>query len=366
MISAVVSPLLEASILSTRSLVRDDSAPAVTAGSGMARVGAWIFVAQDDSTSLAAIGDDGTIHALRLFGPIDGADRFLDVLGNKQLKPDMEAVAIVRLSAETASRFGAPARAADAVMVLGSGSVEDRRDHVAIVFPGTPLARSIVITVQARGLFDRLRNEPALVGEGQLNIEGAAIVNDARTLRLFNRGNGGVTASADVDVSALLEYLVRAKTSADASFGAAISNAIGYDLGTSRRGFPVSITDATVIRAGLPEAPPDAAGEILIVSAVAEETTDATIDGAISDTIIGLMSADGSMLMTPLMQDGAPASHKIEGLAVRDAQWSGPHDKRELRVRLAGITDPDATEVSTASLLLEIELVCRVDEPGGG
>lgn len=361
-ITAKVSPAVEARIVSSRTLVGGASdstpaAPVVTAGSGMARLGASIFVAQDDSTSLAVIGDDGCVDAVRLFDPISGKDRFVDALGNKRLKPDMEAIAIVRAPAAIASRLGAPASACDAVLVLGSGSLERRRDHIALVFVATPLERSRVVTVYARALYEQLRGEAALVGEGQLNVEGAAVIGGGRTLRLFNRGSGqtAITASVDLGVESLLDYLARAKSNAEATFDAPVLNPTRYDLGRSAAGFTVSITDATVIPAPLAGAPATAAGEIVIVSAVAEETNDATLDGATSNTMIGVMPKAGSLLIAPLTHAGAAASLKVEGLAVREAAWVD----RELRVRLAGITDPDATELATASVLVEIDLIYR-------
>ena len=85
---------LVATVLSVTPVVRAGTppTPAITSGSGIARVGPWIFVAQDDSTMLAARADDGRTDFLRLFPPVNGADRFLDTFNNKKAKPDLEAV----------------------------------------------------------------------------------------------------------------------------------------------------------------------------------------------------------------------------------------------------------------------------------
>src|SRR6185369_6584191 len=128
-VTAVRSPALDARVLRASPIVapgrRDGDPPAITGGSGLARVGRWTFVAQDDSTFLGAIADDGRVEAVRLFDPIAGADRFHVALKNKAVKPDMESITHIQVPhAEAAALAGVRSRteAVDALLVVGSGS----------------------------------------------------------------------------------------------------------------------------------------------------------------------------------------------------------------------------------------------------
>jgi hypothetical protein len=341
--------------------------PAITSGSGIARIGSWIFVAQDDSTMLAARSDDGKLDSVRLFPSIDGADRFLDSLKNKNVKPDVECAVAVLVPARTAARFGAPPsahhRSAWAVLAFGSGSKAKVRDRIALVFPAEPLSASHVVTVQADRFYERLRSEPALVGPGgELNIEGATIAGSGRFLRLYNRGNGtlgSVNGSVDVPLTSLFAYLRSAAKDPAAPFTSAFANPKRYKLGTASDGAVMAITDAVTI-GPLPGAPRRARGEIRILSAVVEHTPNAIDDGFTSDASLALELPDGQVLITPLTGVEDASSLKIEGLAVIKAEWKG--SPARLHVEIAGVADADATDPNTPSKIGILELTYQPNQ----
>jgi hypothetical protein len=365
-IAGVSSPTITARILSTRPAVRPGAVPkpvpAITGASSAVRVGRWLFVAQDDSNLLAALGDDGSIDAIRLFPSVGGADRFVASLNNKMLKPDLEAMVVLSVPAAVAERLGVaddrPTKAADfvAVLVLGSGSTDEYRDRVALIFPSEPLAKSRVVALRATGLYARLRGESLLAGKDhQLNIEGAALVADGGAVRLYNRGNGSgtsITASVDISTRDLLDYLVRANQNPSAPFNAVLTNARRYDLGSTPSGAPVSITDAAVV----PPGAGDAGAGMIVLSAVAEETTNMVDDGPTSATTIGLEIADGTLLLAPLRDERGNSGLKVEGIAVTSVSAV---PGQGLRILLQGVVDPDATDPSVPSLLAEIELIYK-------
>lgn len=343
--------------------------PAVTGGSGLARFGVRTFVAQDDSTLLAAITDDGRIEHLRLFDSDEGHDRFHPAIGNKNRKPDLEAIVLVRVSAAFVRRIGGDPGRAKTVPVLilfGSGSVRGPRDRIAVVVPREPLSSSFVRVVTATSLYDRLRATTELTGPaGQLNVEAVAAVDGTAAVRIYNRGNSGpdsVTASVDLSTYDLLEYLAAARADATATFSARLRNPCRYDLGMSDN-YAISVGEAIA----LPSRPElEGAGAILLAG-IAEATTNAMDDGKTSGTALGLqLPRSHRLLFTPVMQDGKPASLKIEGLAVQSVSTVGRGRTRRLVMRVLGVVDSDDADPLVPSSLVELEVtVVNTRTPSG-
>lgn len=333
--------------------------PAVTGGSGLARYRGWTFVAQDDSTQLAAIADDGRIEHLRLFEQADGRDRFHPALGNKNRKPDLESIVLVRVSGAFVRRLGGDpgrARTIPVLILFGSGSVRGTRDRVAVVVPRHPLSSSVVRVVTATGLYDRLRTTPELTGStGQLNIEAVAAVEGTAAIRIYNRGNSGpdsVTASVDVSTRELLAYLKTALADEAAPFSAELRNPCHYDLGMSDN-FAISIGEAIA----LPSRPELEGSGAILLAGIAEATTNALDDGKTSGTALGLqLPGSHRLLFTPVMQDGKPASLKIEGLAVESIRTVGRGRSRRLVMRVLGIVDSDDPDPLVPSSLVDLEV----------
>ena len=357
---------LTARVISTRPVFKHNfeaqtRSPAITSGSGITRAGWWLFAAQDDSTLVAAKGTDGSLETIRVFPPVDGADRFSEAAGNKKLKPDLEAALTVPIDERTAVRFGVEPRrrrsTLEAVLLIGSGSKAVLRDRIALVFPAEPVSASHVVAVHADAFYASLRREMALTGSGgELNLEGGALVRGGRYLRVFNRGNGrkgSVAGSVDVPFAGFLAYLHRAATDRAAPFALALERARIYDLGRAADGEIVGITDAITLPP-LPHAPRGLAGEIQMFSVIAEHTATATGDGYTSDSGIALQLPDGRLLVASVTGPAGVEGLKIEGLTIVSARWVGR--PAQLQVNLLGVTDSDATQLDEPSTLARIEV----------
>lgn len=378
MLRGIESPVLTATVVSVRPIVdaraqpattSDTSAPgtsvrpAVTGGSGLAQHGGWTLVAQDDSTELAAIAGDGRVARLRLVDSVDGHDRFHPAFGNKNKKPDLEAIVYVRASASIVRRLGGDpgkASAVPAFLLFGSGSIPGVRDRVAIVLPRRPFSSSFVRVVTATGLYDALRSKLELAGgKGLLNIEAAASVDGRTAVRLYNRGNtglGSITASIDLPTSELLEYFVAAAANPASPSRVPLRNPMHYDLG-SRGGHAISIGEAIT----LPKRSVFGTSEAFLLAGIAEASANAVDDGATSGTVLGLQLDEGRrLLVTPVMQDGRQSALKIEGLAVTSIRTLGRGSSRRLVMRILGVVDTDSTDPAVPSDLVEIDLTYRL------
>ncbi len=372
-VRAEVSPSLSARVLSVEPFVHKvrsrrarngvataiSGEPAVTGGSGLVRYGEWTIVAQDDSSDFAAIADDGRVVRLRLFDPVDGRDRFHPSLGNKNRKPDIEAIVRVRASAGLIRRLGGDpgrARTSSVFLLFGSGSIRGVRDRVAIVLPSKTLTTSLVRVATATGLYDRLRATPQVTGtNGQLNLEAAAAIDGGSTVRLYNRGNSGagsITASVDIPTRELLDDLSSVIDASGGPSAATFGNFRTYDIGTSG-GYAISIGEAIA----LPKNPAFGGSEAILLAGIAEATTNAVDDGATSGTVIGLhFGRDARLLIAPVMQDGKPSSLKIEGLAVQSIRSVGSRGSRRIVMRVLGVVDADNPDPSVPSQRVELEV----------
>lgn len=284
----------------------DTDRPAhVRAASGLAWWGGRLALVQDDARFLALV-EPGSLHVdvlalprgpgdARVFGP----DR-----GTKHLKLDLEAVATV------------PTTDGEALLAFGSGSAPRRERVVVVRRVGDPTL------VEAAGLYAALRQSVAFAGS-ELNVEGALVVPHPAgpRLRLFNRGNGAargdlrpVNATADLDLGALWAYL------GDPTTPPPLLDVTPYDLG-ALDGLGLGFTDAALSTSGR-----------LWVTMAAEDSPDATRDGRVTGSALGVVDHSGRLRYAPLRTpDGALFAAKVEGLA------ADPDDPQ--RVWLA--VDPD-------------------------
>jgi hypothetical protein len=372
-VTARTSPILTARVISTRPMFQMEPGssvrtPAITSGSGITLAGWWLFAAQDDSSLVAAKGTDGSLEAIRVFPSVEGADRFLEAYGNKSLKPDLEAALTIPVPSTIASRFGVeptPRRPThEAVLLVGSGSKRVLRDRMALIFPAASLPESKVVSVHAMQFYETLRRESALVGRGgDFNIEGVALVGRGRFLRFFNRGNGkrgSVVGSVDLLLEPFLLYLTRAAVDSSVAFTVPVSNRRAYDLGRASDGEVIGITDAITIPP-LAGAPRSMAGEIRVISAIAEHTASAQHDGFTSDSAICLELPDGRFFLAPLVGVEGAERLKIEGLSVVSVQWFGR--PAQLQLKLLVVTDADAKDPNTPSTLARVEVTLQCSRP---
>lgn len=317
-------PRLTARILRTAPLLYTEGAdpeldrPAhVRAGSGIAWVGDRLAVVQDDAAFLALVDPvTAEVRAIALEAAEGGVRQFGDERGNKHLKADLEACVTV------------PHEGAEVLLAFGSGSTPKREQ--VLVGRRLHTAEPAVDMVDASSLYALLRAERSFSGS-EMNIEGAALVGSV--VRLFNRGNGAardghlpVDASCDLPLSVLLAYLV------DPSGPPPVpDNVVQHDLDAIdalRLGF----TDAT------------AHGGTVYFSAAAEDSPDATRDGRVAGSVLGVLDEEGGRWTLLVDSEGAPFDGKVEGIVF----WRDRSD------RLWAVVDADDPE--RPSDLCEIEL----------
>lgn len=297
---------------------RTDRPAHIRAGSGLAAVPGGIALVQDDTNFIVVLDPAGE-HRFTLTLPEGegGLRQFDDARGNKKYKLDLEACVTVEGRGETW------------MLALGSGS-KKRREQVAIVRGWSAQAPSVSL-VHAPLLYDRLRREHAFAGS-ELNIEGAIAIGDS--VRLFGRGNGEVrgelrpiNATCDLDVAALIAHL-EAPESAPPP---APENITPYELGASGH-VAYTFTDATVW------------GKAMLYCAAAEASPDATRDGPVGGSAVGIIDGARARWTPVTHPGGARYDGKIEGVTA----LQGADD------RVFAVVDTD--DPAAASRLLTIEL----------
>jgi hypothetical protein len=288
-----------------------DGSP-VRATSALARLGDGWLVAQDDATHAARLAG-GRVERLRLLPPVQGLDVFSPDAGTKHLKPDLEAACAVDVDGDPAA------------VLLGSGSTVHRRGAVLVVGDREPAVRS----ADLGPLYDAVAAALA-VPDGQLNVEGAAVVGDR--LRLFQRGNltaGVASGSVDVDLAALLDAVRGRHDPGELVPTDARQYALG-DLG----GVGLAVTDAVALPDGR-----------LLVSAAAEDTSNPVDDGRVVGSMLALLDGDevrGAALLPEV--DGAV--QKVEGLGLLETGLDV--------VRLLCVVDADDPEAASVALTVTV------------
>jgi hypothetical protein len=259
----------------------------------MARLGGWLVVVQDDANFLAFIdAKSGEARAVPLPPGDDGRRQFDDGRGNKHLKLDLEAC------------FTAPGEDGEPVLVaLGSGS-SPRRERILVAEHASDPDRCQVRVVDAAPLYAALRADPGFA-PGELNVEGAVHVDGE--IRLFGRGNGAArngasssNATCELAWTALRAFLADPATVPPP----ALEHAQQYTLGVID-GLALGFTDA-------------AAGfgpNTILFAAAAEDSPDATRDGRVAGSALGVLQPGRTPRWTILQTaDGQPFAAKVEGL----------------------------------------------------
>ncbi|HEX6748611.1 MAG TPA: hypothetical protein VF092_15040 [Longimicrobium sp.] len=287
-------PTLAARVVRTVPLRYADGADAafdrpahVRAASGIVRVGGRIAVVQDDANFIALVDPaTGLATAVTLPAGEGGARQFDDERGNKRFKLDLESCVVLRDGE------------GEMLAAFGSGSTP-LRERIVLV-RGLDSPEPELEIVDASELYARLRAETAFAGS-ELNVEGAAIFRG--TLRLFNRGNGaprgdlrGVNATCDLDLATLLASLRDPTLPPPVPRGV-----VQYELGEIA-GFPLTFTDAAVL------------GDAILYTATAEDSPDATRDGPVAGSAIGIIRGDEARWCEAKDGDGRRYAGKIEGI----------------------------------------------------
>ena len=263
----------------------------VRAGSGLARIGEYLALVQDDANFLVLVEEASRrVHAVTLPAGEDGKRQFDDGRGNKPLKLDLEACVAV------------PDPAGDLVLGFGSGSTP-RREWVLVV-GGVQQGMPEVALHHAPALYAGLRNARRFSGS-EMNIEGAVWL-DGR-IRLVNRGNGApnnnlrpVDATCDLDWTMLRAYLRQPDRPPPPP-----TSITQYDLGTLE-GQRLGFTDIGLGPEGM-----------LFFSATAEDSPDAYRDGPVAGSVLGKFASGGRAEWAPLRDPaGKLFDGKVEGLLV--------------------------------------------------
>jgi hypothetical protein len=293
---ATLDPTLSATIVERRPLrYRAKASPALDrpphlrAGSSLTWVGRRLGLVQDDANFVSLVDPrTGLARTITLPAGDEGKRHFDDLRGNKKFKLDLEACCTIEGPSGTI------------LLALGSGSKKRRRRIVTIESVAARHPR--VSLVDAESLYLALERYEAFAGS-DMNIEGALGLPGA--LRLYSRGNGEakdgrvpVNASGELALPALLAYLA-APTEAAVPKLTAVTQ---YELGTLDE-LPLGFTDAAL------------AGDLLLYTAAAEASKDASEDGRVSGSVIGLIPAKGDLRYAPLTDEaGRRTTDKVEGI----------------------------------------------------
>jgi hypothetical protein len=290
-----------------------DRPPHVRAGSSLTWFGNRLALVQDDANFLVLIDPQSfEVEAITLPAGEGGLRQFDDRCDNKQFKMDLEACTTV------------PTPDGELFLAFGSGSTA-RREQILMVRPDSKLSLH-----QAGALYTQLRACAEFSGS-ELNLEGA--VFQAGQIRLLNRGNGApqsnnlpVNATGDLHWDKLEAYL----QDPESQHPPRLKNICQYDLG-SLNGLRLSFTDATITQRGV------------IFSAAAEDSPDATSDGIVNGSTLGMLDANPRWieLRTP---DGGLFVGKVEGICA----------SREDEYRLFLVIDTDDSRLPCE--LCEVEL----------
>jgi Family of unknown function (DUF6929) len=244
---------------------------------------------QDDANFIAVI-DPHTwqVRAVPLPAGKGGRRQFDDLRGNKRFKLDLEACVAI------------PGNEDDLLLAFGSGS-SPLRERIAVIHNGAGPTPQITL-VDAPELYATLRAAASFAGS-DMNIEGAVFVENR--IRLFGRGNGlardgllPIDATCDLDWPALAAYLQHPRTVAPPTPDVIVQ----YQLGTLD-GVRLGFTDAA------------SGHDTLVFSAAAEASPDATRDGPVAGSALGVFDTVEHVRWTVLRdKTGALFGGKVEGV----------------------------------------------------
>lgn len=278
----------------------------LSAASGLAQAGPWLYVVADDEHHLGRFAADARqpapVHLHRMLAgdlPQDKGQR-------KKRKPDLEALAVLPATA---------AHPQGLLMALGSGSRPNREQAFLMALDSAGQLAGEIRRLDLAAWYQPLHDDFS-----DLNIEGAFVADDH--FHLLQRGNKGDARNACISYALvdLQDWLAGRRGQPPAALRT-LPLALG-EVG----GVPLGLTDG----AALP-------GGGWVFSAVAEDTSNSYSDGACAGSAIGWVDAQGVLQRLEAIA-GAP---KVEGLALAG-------DKRLLMV-----TDSD--DPATASQLFALD-----------
>ena len=234
----------------------------ISAGSGIARRGDFVYVIGDDELGVAVFRlskeAPGTLR--RVFGGVLSSDYDQ----RKKEKPDLEALTL--LPPFHGRPFGA-------LLGLGSGSNPHRQRGFVCGLAADGSLDGTPIELDLAPLYDRLRERAP-----ELNIEGASALGGR--LWLFHRGNTdqGLNIVAEMPLD---DFIAGIQENGRIECGAQV-NTRAYELG-DLDGVPLTFSDATPL-----------ADELVVFTASAEPGSDPHgTDGAIRGSVVGTIDGEG-------------------------------------------------------------------------
>lgn len=298
----------------------------VRAASSMTWVGDRVALVQDDVNFVALVDPvTGLADAITLPSGKDDLRQFDVGRGNKKHKLDLEAMTRV------------PGASGTTLLAFGSGSKKRRENVLLLRFAGrgarpTPDEPSLVALPD---LYAALRAETAFAGS-EMNIEGALYLDGM--IRLFGRGNGEasdalhpVDATCDLDWRVLKAHI----TNPDERPLPDIRRITQYDLGDVD-GVAFGFTDAIAV-----------GRTVVMYSAAAEASPDASEDGEVGGSALGVIPNDRRLAArwAPVVDErGQHFVGKVEGLVL--------HPKDSARALVV----VDVDDHTRPSELCEVEL----------
>lgn len=279
--------------------------PYLSAASGLVRAAERLFVIADDELHLGVFPVAGN-EAGNLMRLLDG-DLPREKAARKREKPDFEVLMLIPTE---------PDLPHGALLALGSGSTPARRRGVLVPLDaaGAPSQPRILDLTPLLAPLAEIFAEP--------NIEGATLCGE--TLRLFQRGNRSHPENV------IVEYRLPSLSMLENGQPLRPAKRHPLDLGNID-GVPLSVTDAAALADGG-----------MVVTAVAENTSDAYHDGACVGAAVAVLDADGRLLRLERLD----RPHKVEGVDARRVAGG---------IDLLLVTDADDPDVPAALLAARID-----------
>lgn len=305
-----LSRVIDARLLRTLDLSGSPDEPAphhLSAASGMARVGQYLFVVADDELTLGVfdLAVDGPGRRVRLFeGELPSAHK-----KRKAEKPDLEA--LTALPAFPGYPFGA-------LLGVGSGSKPSRQRAALLRLDEHGAMDGDAVHVDLTPLYEPLRAR-----FDDLNIEGLFISEGE--FCLLQRGN----RKSRVNACVVFDWQEIARWIQAAGAVPAAQRITEFDLGDID-GVPLCFTDGAALQSGG-----------WVFCAAAEDTSDSYADGRCIGSAVGIVDAGGQLVRLEQLA----GAFKAEGIVVAG-------DGEPLKLLL--VTDAD--DRSAAAQLLSVSL----------
>lgn len=302
--TATHDPTLKAKIVARTRLLyaegpsdHDDRPPHVESASGLATLGEFLFVVQDNANWLAIVHPDESVTAVPLPRGAGGVRLFNDERDNTDEKADLEACVIMQGGEDGPE-----------LVAFGSGTGTSscwvlRVVGVERATAGGPCDAQFL---DAGRFYASLKQNRAFSG-GRVNIEGAVALDGERIL-LLQRGNAPPGEGEPVDAIGTLEWpaLKAHLDDPDKVPPPRLDEVVRYELG-ELEGVPLTFSDAELLDDG----------RILFSASAEASGGKGGPDGTVKGSVLGLIEAGGEARWAPVLDEqGQPFEGKIEGLTL--------------------------------------------------